>query len=59
MSAFSKAKQFIRNATDSNAIYEKSREILMADERDYPEDWEIKELQRMADAKYVQLTQGV
>lgn len=59
MSAYSKAKQFIRNATDSKTLYEKIREILMADERDYPEDWEIKELQRMADAKYIELTQGV
>ena len=56
MSAYSKAKEFIRNATDSKTLYEKIREILNVDERHYPEDWEIKDLQRIADAKYIELS---
>ncbi len=55
MSAYAKAKQFIRNATDHKTLYEKIREILNVDEWHYPEDWEIKELQRMADTKYIEL----
>lgn len=56
MSVYSKAKGFIKNATESNTLYEKVREILSAaDEWHYPEDWQIKELQRMADAKYIEL----
>jgi hypothetical protein len=56
MSVYSKAKAFIKTATDSTTLYDKIREILRtADEWHYPEDWQIKELQRLADAKFAEL----
>jgi hypothetical protein len=56
MSTYTKALNFIRNATNAETIYEGVRNILRNDLRNYPEDWQIKNLQREADSKYEELT---
>lgn len=55
MSTYRKAIQFIKNATSTEKFYQTIREILSENERNYPEDYQIKELQRLADAKYEEL----
>lgn len=50
--ALSKAKEFIKSATTKDGFYQKIRDIL-GDA--FIEDWDIKRLQRMADAKYAEL----
>ena len=59
---YSKAVKFIENATSTEGFYDGIRDILrQAMEAEtplkntYPEDYQIKRLQRMADAKYSQL----
>lgn len=59
---YAKAIKYIDNATESAGLYEGVRKIMKeAMEAEtplkdtYPEDWQIKSLQRMADAKYSQL----
>ena len=59
MSTYTEAKEFIKNATDKATLYSGVREILSADMVHYPEDWEIKTLQRLADAKYQELDEMV
>lgn len=52
--------EYIRTETDPSKLYAGVRAILT--EMDacgkYPEDWEIKKLQRLADVKYYELTTG-
>ena len=62
MSYYSKAVEFIKNATSTEGFYGGIRDILReAMEKEtplkntYPEDYQIKRLQRMADAKYTEL----
>ena len=59
---YSKVVKFIENATSTEGFYDGIRDILrQAMEAEtplkntYPEDYQIKRLQRMADAKYSQL----
>ena len=59
---YSKAVKFIENGTSTEGFYDGIRDILrQAMEAEtpfkntYPEDWQIKKLQRMADAKYTEL----
>lgn len=49
--------EYIRNETDPGKLYDGIREILQKmDARGrYPEDWEIKRMQRAADARYIEL----
>lgn len=54
--ALRRAKDFIKNATSPAGFYDKIREIL---KDAFIEDWDIKQLQRLADAKYYELTRGV
>lgn len=54
--ALRRAKEFIKNATSPAGFYDKIREIL---KDAFIEDWDIKQLQRLADAKYYELTRGV
>lgn len=56
MSSYSKAKEFIENATDRSTFYDGIRAVLKEDMAHYPEDWQIKDLQRLADAKYEELS---
>ena len=46
--------QYIKNCNDKDKLYPGIREILGAMRR-YPEDWEIKRIQRLADARYIEL----
>lgn len=50
--------QYIRTENNPYHLYEGIREILRRmDERGaYPEDWTIKRIQRLADARYAELT---
>lgn len=52
--------EYIRRETDPAKLYSGIRAILgEMDERGrYPEDWEIKQIQRVADARYDELTRG-
>lgn len=52
MSTYSKAKQFINNATTTKNYYDNIRDILSQDMVNYPQDYQIKELQRLAENKY-------
>lgn len=54
MNTYAKAMKFIKDATyeDKDILYDGIRDILKEDELNYPEDWQIKKLQRLADAKY-------
>ena len=52
MSALSRAKEFIRTATTKENFYQNIRDIL---KDAFIEDWDIKNLQRLADAKYIEL----
>ena len=59
---YAKAIKYIDNATDSAGLYEGVRKIMTeAMEAEtplkdtYPEDWQVKRIQRHADAKYTQL----
>lgn len=55
MSLYIKAKRYIESATNADSLYDDIRKILSQDDERYPEDWEIKRLQRLADAKYSEL----
>lgn len=62
MDYYSKAVNFIESATGTDGFYDGIRDILreaMKKEtpmnNTYPQDWQIKRLQRMADAKYSEL----
>lgn len=55
MTTFTQALNFIRNATNPNTLYDDIRAILRKDLRNYPEDYQIKRLQREADNKYDEL----
>lgn len=46
---------YIRTETNPLKLYDGIREILKY-RRNYPEDWEIKQIQRLADARYSELT---
>ena len=52
--------QYIKNETDPAKLYSGIREILRKmDERGrYPEDRTIKKIQRLADARYTELTEA-
>lgn len=56
MTTYAKAKKFIDDAKQPKGFYQGIRDILASDEWRYPEDHQIKELQRLADAKYEKLT---
>lgn len=49
--------QYIKNETDPAKLYDGIRAILreMDTRGRYPEDWEIKKMQRAADARYTEL----
>lgn len=53
--------EYIRTETDPTKLYDGIRAILKKlDEKGrYPEDWEIKRMQRAADARYLELTEGL
>ena len=60
-----KALKFINNATSTEGFYESIRAILKEAmeaetplKNTYPEDWQIKKLQRAADAKFEELTEA-
>ena len=56
-SAYDDVTKFIENATSPVGFYDGIRTILNnVDEAHYPEDWHIKALQRLADAKYAVLS---
>lgn len=57
---YKKCWNFIAACKDAGELYAGLRAILReADERGkYPEDWHIRALQRAADHKYEQLTEG-
>lgn len=55
MSTYTKAKEFIEDATDRSTLYDGIRAILKEDIVHYPEDWQIKRLQQLADAKYEEI----
>lgn len=48
---------YIKTETDKSRLYQGIREILedMDKRGKYPEDWEIKKIQRLADEKYAQI----
>lgn len=50
--------EYIKAETDPTKLYGGIRAILLELDRRgrYPEDWTIKELQRLADARYAELT---
>ena len=50
--------EYIRTETDPTKLYNGIREILRELDRRgrYPEDWETKKIQRLADARYSELT---
>ena len=52
--------EYIEKETDPTKLYDGIRAILQKmDERGrYPEDWIIKRIQRAADARYYELTEG-
>lgn len=58
MSTYTKAMKFIENATyeDKDILYDGVRDILEEDMEHYPKDCQIKKLQRLADAKYEELS---
>lgn len=60
MSTYSEAINFINNSTkdDLPNFYDKIREILRNDLQNYPEDYQIKDLQRKAEEKYQLLLVG-
>ena len=48
--------QYIENCKDKEKLFCGIREILCGmPEWKYPEDWEIKRIQALADAKYIEL----
>lgn len=50
---YTKVLNFIKNATNKKTFYNDIRSILWdCPDWQYPEDWQIKDLQRKADAKY-------
>lgn len=49
---------YIKTETDPFKLYPGIREILKY-KRNYPEDWEIKHIQRLADARYEELTKNL
>ena len=51
--------EYIKAETDPAKLYDGVRAILQKlDARGrYPEDWEIKKMQRVADARYIELTE--
>lgn len=56
MTTYAKAKEYIKTATERSTFYDGIRAILKEDMAHYPEDWQVKELQRLADAKYEELS---
>lgn len=52
---------YIKNETDPLKLYEGIRSILCEMDRrgKYPEDWEVKKIQRLADARYEELKGSV
>jgi hypothetical protein len=63
---YNKCLEYIKNAKDANSLYNDIRAILKeADEKStiskdyYPSDYQIKAIQRAADAKYIELTKEV
>lgn len=52
--------QYIKTETDPRKLYDGIRAILSDLDRRgrYPDDWEIKNIQRAADARYLDLTEG-
>lgn len=63
---YNKCLEYIKNAKDANSLYNDIRAILKeADEKTtilkdyYPSDYQIKTIQRAADAKYIELTKEV
>ena len=59
MSVYAKAKQYIESAENADSLYGDIRAILSKNMNNYPEDWQIKSLQRLADAKYSELKEGM
>ena len=51
---------YIKNETAATKLYAGIRAILgeLDNRGRYPEDWEIKKIQRLADARYIELTEG-
>lgn len=63
---YSKVVKFINNATSVEGFWEGIKAILKQAmdaetplKNTYPEDWQIKKLQRTADAKYLELTKAL
>ena len=56
MTTYTQALNHIRNATNAETLFDEIRQILRSDLRNYPEEHQIKKLQREADAKYRLLT---
>ena len=52
--------EYIKTETDAAKLYSGIRAILsnMDKKGKYPDDWEIKKMQRAADARYNELTGG-
>lgn len=52
--------EYIKTETDATKLYNGIRAILsdMDKKGKYPADWEIKKMQRAADARYIALTGG-
>lgn len=50
--------QYIEQETNRNKLYDGIKNILkqMDKQGHYPEDWEVKKIQRVADARYNELT---
>jgi hypothetical protein len=55
MTTYTQALNFIRTATNAATLYDDIRAILRKDLRNYPEDYQIKRLQREADNKHDEL----
>lgn len=52
--------EYIKTETDATKLYKGIRAILLDMDKKgkYPDDWEIKKMQRAADARYIALTGG-
>lgn len=62
---YNKCLEYIKGATDKDALYNDIRAILVEAMNHstilkdfYPSDHQIKTIQRAADAKYIELTEG-
>ena len=54
-----KAKKAIQNITKQGGFYDAVRDIVGFSDGVFWEDWEIKSLQRIADARYIEITKAL